>query len=98
MTAAEPAAGADRIRFDKWLWAARFYKTRTLAAQAVDAGQARLNDERVKPAHVVRQGDMVLAINGQEVKDVADLKRRVAGTVTSISIGREGMVSTVQFR
>ena len=46
----------------------------------------------------VRQGDMVLAINGQEVKDVADLKRRVAGTVTSISIGREGMVSTVQFR
>ncbi len=59
MTAAEPAAGADRIRFDKWLWAARFYKTRTLAAQAVDAGQARLNDERVKPAHVVRIGDMV---------------------------------------
>ena len=59
MTAAEPAAGADRIRFDKGLWAARFYKTRTLAAQAVDAGQARLNDERVKPAHVVRIGDMV---------------------------------------
>ena len=46
----------------------------------------------------VRQGDMVLAINGQEVKDVADLKRRIASPVTSISIGREGMVSTVQFR
>ena len=46
----------------------------------------------------VRLGDMVLAINGQEVKDVADLKRRIASPVTSISIGREGMVSTVQFR
>jgi len=55
----EAAAGAARVRFDKWLWAARFYKTRTLAAQAIDAGQARLLDERVKPAHVVRVGDTV---------------------------------------
>jgi len=55
----DAAAGAGRIRFDKWLWAARFYKTRTSAAQAIDTGQARLNDERVKPAHVVRAGDTV---------------------------------------
>jgi len=46
-------------RFDKWLWAARFYKTRTLAAQAIEAGQARLAGERVKPAHAVRSGDAV---------------------------------------
>jgi len=66
MPRAEPAgagngaeAGAGRVRFDKWLWAARFYKTRTLAADAIDAGQARLNDERVKPAHAVRAGDTV---------------------------------------
>jgi ribosome-associated heat shock protein Hsp15 len=52
-------AGGDRIRLDKWLWAARFYRTRSLAAQAIDAGQARLNGERVKPAHVVRVGDDV---------------------------------------
>src|SRR5437867_9984708 len=51
--------GANRIRFDKWLWAARFYKTRTLAAQAIDAGQARLANDRVKPAHVIRIGDAV---------------------------------------
>ncbi len=56
---AEFAATVERVRFDKWLWAARFYKTRTLAAQAIDAGQARLNDERVKPAHAVRSGDLV---------------------------------------
>ena len=46
-------------RFDKWLWAARFYKTRTLAAQAIEAGQARLAGGRVKPAHAVRSGDAV---------------------------------------
>ncbi len=55
----DPAGGAPRVRFDKWLWAARFYRTRALAAQAIDAGQARLADERVKPAHVVRVGDAV---------------------------------------
>ena len=46
----------------------------------------------------VRPGDMVLAVNGQEVKNVADLKKRVATAVASVSIAREGMVSTVQFR
>lgn len=54
-----PSSAADRVRFDKWLWAARFYKTRTLAAQAIDTGKARLGDERVKPAHAVRAGDTV---------------------------------------
>ena len=47
------------MRIDKWLWAARFYKTRTLAAQAVDAGQVRVDGERVKPAHAVRVGERV---------------------------------------
>jgi ribosome-associated heat shock protein Hsp15 len=54
-----PTASADRVRFDQWLWAARFYKTRSLAARAIDAGQARLGSERVKPAHAVRDGDVV---------------------------------------
>jgi len=53
------AANAERVRFDKWLWAARFYKTRALAAQAIDSGQARLNSQHVKPAHTIRAGDMV---------------------------------------
>ncbi len=44
----------DRVRLDKWLWAARFYRTRSLAAQAIDAGHVRVADERVKPAHLVR--------------------------------------------
>jgi serine protease Do len=46
----------------------------------------------------VRSGDMILGINGQEVHNVAELKKRIANGVASVSIGREGMVSTVQFR
>ena len=59
MASAESAPA--RIRFDKWLWAARFYKTRSLAAHAIAAGQARIDGERVKPAHLVR-GDALVTI------------------------------------
>jgi ribosome-associated heat shock protein Hsp15 len=44
------------LRLDKWLWAARFYKTRSLAQQAIAAGQVRSGGERVKPAHEVKVG------------------------------------------
>ncbi|HKC44657.1 MAG TPA: RNA-binding S4 domain-containing protein [Burkholderiales bacterium] len=47
----------DRLRIDKWLWAARFFKTRSLAAQAVDGGRVQLNGARVKPAKDIRRGD-----------------------------------------
>ncbi len=47
----------DRLRLDKWLWAARFFKTRALASEAVDGGKVHLNGARVKPAHAVRPGD-----------------------------------------
>ena len=56
-----------RIRIDKWLWAARFFKTRSLAAQAVEGGKVRLNDERVKAAKAVRAGDrMAIRIGAYE--------------------------------
>ncbi|MCL5059873.1 MAG: RNA-binding S4 domain-containing protein [Candidatus Thermoplasmatota archaeon] len=47
----------DRMRLDKWLWAARFYKTRSLATQAIEHGQIKLNGARVKPAREVKAGD-----------------------------------------
>jgi len=47
----------DRMRLDKWLWAARFFKTRSLATQAIDHGRVKLNGERVKPARDVKPGD-----------------------------------------
>jgi ribosome-associated heat shock protein Hsp15 len=47
----------DRVRVDKWLWAARFFKTRVLATDAVTAGHVHLNGARVKPAKDVHVGD-----------------------------------------
>lgn len=46
-----------RIRLDKWLWAARFFKTRTLAAEAVAGGKVYVNDQRAKPSHLARVGE-----------------------------------------
>jgi ribosome-associated heat shock protein Hsp15 len=47
------------MRLDKWLWAARFFKTRSLAQQAVAGGRVQLNGERTKPAHEVKVADRV---------------------------------------
>jgi ribosome-associated heat shock protein Hsp15 len=48
---------SPRMRIDKWLWAARFFKTRSLAAKAVEGGKVKLNGVRVKPARELRPGD-----------------------------------------
>jgi len=50
---------ASPVRLDKWLWAARFYKTRSLAADAVDGGKVQVNGDRAKPSKTVRRGDEV---------------------------------------
>lgn len=50
---------ADRMRLDKWLWAARFYKTRALAVAAIDGGKVKVNDGPVKRARLVQIGDEV---------------------------------------
>jgi len=55
------------VRLDKWLWAARLFKTRSLAQKAVAAGRVKLGDERVKPAHQVKTGDLV-AVKGGEIE------------------------------
>jgi ribosome-associated heat shock protein Hsp15 len=60
----------DSVRLDKWLWAARFFKTRTLAAGAIDDGHAKLNGARVKPAHSVKRGDKLDIDNGSTVWQV----------------------------
>ena len=82
----DPAAA--RVRFDQWLWAARFYRTRSLATQAVEAGQARLDGERVKPAHPVRTAMQVSVCRQDLVWRVEILEmhslRRSAGFAASM--------------
>jgi ribosome-associated heat shock protein Hsp15 len=76
---ADDSSDQDRHRLDKWLWHARFFKTRSQAAEAVAGGRVKLDGERVKPAHAVRAGQMVavtLGDRGIEVEVLALPARR----------------------
>lgn len=55
----------ERVRIDKWLWAARFFKTRSLATDAVAGGHVHVDGERVKPARDVKVGDRLEIRRGQ---------------------------------
>ena len=55
----------DSVRLDKWLWAARFYKSRTLAASAIEAGRVFVAEERAKPARLIKVGEK-LKINREQ--------------------------------
>ena len=52
--------GYPAVRLDKWLWAARFFKTRQLAVDAIAAGRVEVNGDRVKPAKTIKPGDQLL--------------------------------------
>ena len=58
------------MRIDKWLWAARFYKTRSLAAQELDKGRVQLNGHAVKPAHEIKPGDKLMLRQGTVLREV----------------------------
>jgi ribosome-associated heat shock protein Hsp15 len=60
----EEASGLRPLRLDKWLWAARFFKTRSLAHEAIELGRVRLGGERIKPAHLTRVGDALEILVG----------------------------------
>jgi ribosome-associated heat shock protein Hsp15 len=69
----------EAIRLDKWLWAARFFKTRSLAAEAISGGKIEINGERAKSSRVVRLGDKLCVRRGLSewtivVKNVSRLR------------------------
>ena len=57
---------AASVRLDLWLWAARFYKTRALAKQAIESGRARVDGQACKPSRAVRLGDRLEVERGEE--------------------------------
>jgi ribosome-associated heat shock protein Hsp15 len=76
MSRKTPAEISDilRVRLDKWLWAARFYKTRALAHEAIEGGRVRLDGDRVKPSRDVRVGD-VLALHVNDLEWVVSVRK-----------------------
>jgi ribosome-associated heat shock protein Hsp15 len=58
------------VRADQWLWAARFFKTRSLAKQAIDGGKIEVNSARCKPAKILHVGDQVTVSRGSERMEV----------------------------
>lgn len=79
-------ATANEIRIDKWLWAVRLYKTRSLAIAACRAGHVKSNGQNVKPAHSVRIGEVIAAQTGhitRTVRVVALVQNRVSAKAVS---------------
>jgi ribosome-associated heat shock protein Hsp15 len=61
---------AEGIRIDKWLWATRFFKTRSLATRAVSGGAVHVNKQRVKPARLLQQGDILCLGKAPETREL----------------------------
>ena len=71
----------DKVRVDKWLWAARFFKTRTLAKTAIEGGKVQLAGQRVKVSREIAPGDLLRIRQGWDERDV---------TVKAVSEHRRG--------
>jgi ribosome-associated heat shock protein Hsp15 len=61
---------SEQLRVDRWLWCARFFRTRTAAADGVRGGHVRINDQRVKASHMVRIGDVIAVTRPGSVLEV----------------------------
>lgn len=88
--------GSGRNRLDKWLWAARFYKTRALAAEEIDRGRVSVNDTPAKPGRELRVGDRVALRQGpvQRVVDVLGLSQVRGPAPVAQALYRETPEST----
>lgn len=84
----------ENVRIDKWLWAARFFKTRTLAADAIDSGKVRVDGERIKPARYVKCGELLQIANGSSEWEV--VVQGLSGVRASAAIAQKLYAETAQ--
>ena len=80
MTSSRKGFGNERIRIDKWLWAARFFKTRGVAKQAIEGGKVQVNGQRTKPSKEIEIGAIIRVRQGLDektilVKSLSDQRR-----------------------
>ncbi len=78
------APAPEKARLDKWLWAARFFKTRSLATTAVAGGLVHVNGERTKPSHAVKVGD-----------ELVITKQQTTWTIAVVAIGEKRQSATI---
>src|SRR3954465_8237084 len=93
----------DRVRIDKWLWAARFFKSRGAATEAVTGGHVHVNGERVKPARDVKQGDRLEIRRGQQrftvvVTALADRRGSASAAAELYDETPESIAESAQYR
>lgn len=100
---------SEQVRLDKWLWVARFFKTRSLAAQAVEGGKVHINSNRAKPSHQVRTGDelkirrgpydWVVIVRGVSLKrDPASSSQLLYGETEESKRNREMLANELRFQ
>jgi ribosome-associated heat shock protein Hsp15 len=83
------------VRLDKWLWAARFFKTRELAAKACELGRVEVNAQRVKPARTIKPGDTLRVRNegGEFLVEVCELSTTRGPASVAQTLYHEGEAS-----
>jgi ribosome-associated heat shock protein Hsp15 len=70
MSGAHEAGAGGGVRLDVWLWAARFFKTRSLAKHAIETGKVEIGGQRAKPSRSVHAGDALRIVRGEETFEV----------------------------
>jgi ribosome-associated heat shock protein Hsp15 len=70
MNTTEDVTTANSVRLDQWLWAARFFRTRALARQAIETGKIDAAGQRAKPARAVRVGDVLRIARGEDIFEI----------------------------
>lgn len=87
----QPVDDKEKYRVDKWLFAARFFKTRSLAAEAIDRGRITVNGQRVKPAKILVIGDMlIIRINNYQYEiEVLGLSNKRGSAAIAQQLYRE---------